>query len=192
MLQSAREEVERLSRMTEDLLTLARSDAGVLSPRPEPVALGQLARELAPRLEALGGERGVRVQVEAADDVVVRGDPDLLHRLLWNLGSNAVRFSPPGETVVVRAAPEHGGVVLEVSDRGPGIPAEARERVFERFYQVSDARSPEQGSGTGLGLAIARAIAELHGASISAEPPTGGGARFRVRFPAPSDPDQWA
>lgn len=183
VLRSAHEEVERLSRITEDLLTLARSDAGVLNPRREPVQPALLARELAPRLEALEAARKVRVRVDAEDDVVLEGDADLVRRLLWNLGSNAVRFSPPGETVLIGVRRLGAGARIEVTDRGPGVPPEARARIFERFFQVSAARSHDEGAGTGLGLAITRVIAELHGAHVAVTDAEGGGARFIVDFP---------
>ncbi|NJD09311.1 MAG: HAMP domain-containing protein [Gemmatimonadetes bacterium] len=186
VLDSAREEVERLSRITEDLLTLARSDAGVLSPRRGPVQPVLLARELAPRLQAVAPDKGVVITVTGGDDVVLAADPDLLRRLLWNLGSNAVKFSPPAGAVTLAVRREGDAVLLEVADQGPGIPAGERGRIFERFYQADPARSTAAGSGTGLGLAIARVIAELHGAAIEAVEAPGGGALFRVLFPTPA------
>jgi signal transduction histidine kinase len=175
--------VDRLSRITEDLLTLARSDAGTLEPRLEPVQPLVVARELAPRLASLAPERRVRVEVTGEADVVIDADGDLLRRLLWNLGSNAVKFAPPDSVVSVTVERDREAVVLEVADQGPGVPAEARARIFERFYQVDPARSAQATPGTGLGLAITRAIAELHGASIEVRDRAGGGAAFRVRFP---------
>ena len=182
VLASAHEEVERLSRITEDLLTLARSDAGMLSPRFGPVQPALLARELAPRLQAIAPEKHVRVTVTGPEDVVISADSDLIRRLLWNLGSNAVKFSPAAGEVTVSVAREGDWSVLEVADRGPGVPTEARDRIFERFYQGDPARTAQVSAGTGLGLAIARVIAELHGATLEVGDAPGGGAVFRVRF----------
>jgi two-component system OmpR family sensor kinase len=183
VLESGQEEVERLSRITEDLLTLARSDAGVLNPRFSPVQPLLLARELAPRLQAMAPEKRVAVTVSGAADVVINGDADLVRRLLWNLGSNAVRFSPPGGEVAIRMGRERELVVLEVADQGPGVPAAERERIFGRFYQADPARPTRDTHGTGLGLAIARVIADLHGATLVVAESPAGGAVFRVSFP---------
>jgi two-component system OmpR family sensor kinase len=184
VLESAREEVERLSRITEDLLTLARSDAGVLEARRTEVDLSALALEVAPRLQAYARERDVRIDVDAPAPAPLRADPDLLNRLLWNLATNAVKASPSGTTVtlVVRAQPD--AVRLEVLDRGPGIPEALRARVFERFYQLDAARTPQAGAGTGLGLAIVQAIAELHRARIELLGREGGGSVIAVTIPA--------
>jgi signal transduction histidine kinase len=142
-----------------------------------------LARELAPRLEAIAPERRVRVQVSGAEDVVINADTDLIRRLLWNLGSNAVKFSPVAGVVQLAVRREPQQVVLEVSDQGPGLPPEASERIFERFYQVDPARAAQAAPSTGLGLAITRAIADLHGARVEVRNGTEGGAVFRVLFP---------
>jgi two-component system OmpR family sensor kinase len=185
VLASAQEEVARLSRITEDLLTLARSDAGTLNARFEAVQPVQLARELAPRLAALAPDRRLRVAVTGPEDLCIHADGDLVRRLLWNLGSNAVKFAPPQSVVSVSVTQEGDAVVLEVADQGPGVPPEASQRIFERFYQLDPARAAQPTPGTGLGLAITRAIAELHGASIEVHNQPAGGAAFRVRFPAP-------
>lgn len=184
-IDSALEEVERLSRITEDLLTLARSDAGVLVLRPESVDLGAAAQEVVARLQGAAAMRDVQIQTESAGDTLVRGDPDLLKRLIWNLVGNAVKFTPRSGQVSVRIDHAEEGVCLHVADTGPGIPPEQVEHIFDRFYQINPARTGgEADSGTGLGLAIARAIADLHSASIDVTSERTG-ALFTVVFPHP-------
>ncbi|HSJ14234.1 MAG TPA: histidine kinase dimerization/phospho-acceptor domain-containing protein, partial [Longimicrobiales bacterium] len=114
VLRSAQEEVERLSRITEDLLTLARSDAGVLEARRVSVDLSVLARDVAPRLQAYAREREVRVHVEAPEPAPLRADPDLLSRLAWNLATNAIKASPPGAEVTLAVKAHPDAVSLEV------------------------------------------------------------------------------
>ena len=184
-IDSALEEVERLSRITEDLLTLARSDAGVLVLRPETVDLGAAAEEVVTRVQSAAAMRDVQISTESAGDALIHGDPNLLKRLIWNLVGNAVKFTPPGGQVSVSVDHVDGAVRLQVADTGPGIPPDQIDRIFHRFYQINQARTGgEADSGTGLGLAIARAIADLHAASIKvANHPTG--ALFTVTFPRP-------
>ena len=184
-IDSALEEVERLSRITEDLLTLARSDAGVLVLRPESVDLGAAAQEVVARLQGAAAMRDVQIQTESAGDTLVRGDPDLLKRLIWNLVGNAVKFTPRSGQVSVRIDHAEEGVCLHVADTGPGIPPDQVEHIFDRFYQINPVRTGgEADSGTGLGLAIARAIADLHSASIDVTSERTG-ALFTVVFPHP-------
>jgi two-component system OmpR family sensor kinase len=186
VLRSAQEEVDRLSRITEDLLTLARSDAGVLEARREAVDLAALVADVAPRIQGYAREREVGVEVVGTQPAVLQADADLLSRLLWNLASNAVKASPPGSSVTLAVERQPDAVLLEVLDRGAGVPPELRERVFERFFQVDAARTPQAGAGTGLGLAIASAIATLHGARIEMHERDGGGTQVRVVFPLTS------
>ena len=184
-IDSALEEVERLSRITEDLLTLARSDSGVLILRSETVELSAAAEEVISRLQSMAVQKNVAIRAEFDDNGIVHGDPDLLKRLVWNLVGNAVKFTPTGGQVVVRIDRVDRGARLQVADTGPGIPPEAVDHIFERFYQVNEARTGgDSPAGTGLGLAIARAIADLHGASVVATN-RDVGALFTVRFPPP-------
>ena len=184
-IDSALEEVERLSRITENLLKLARSEEGVLVLRPESVDLGAAAQEVVARLQGAAAMRDVQIQTEAAGDTLLRGDPDLLKRLIWNLVGNAVKFTPRGGQVSVRVDHADEGVRLHVADTGPGIPPDQVEHIFDRFYQINPVRTGgEADSGTGLGLAIARAIADLHSASIDVTNERTG-ALFTVVFPRP-------
>ncbi|SDU70367.1 sensor histidine kinase [Jiangella alkaliphila] len=170
-------EVERMARLVDDLLVLAHLD----NPRPvrrdELIDLGELAIEVA---EGAGGGDRVAVRVDAGDDVYTRGHRDSLSRVLRNLVDNAVRHA--SSQVVVAASTGGGSVRVAVADDGAGVRAADRERIFERFTRLDDARDRDAG-GSGLGLAIAREIVVAHGGAVvveDAEP----GARFVVTLPA--------
>jgi two-component system, OmpR family, sensor kinase len=186
VLSSALEEVERLSRTAEDLLTLARSDAGVMKPRLRTVDLGSAVGCVTERVRKLGEGKGLLVSAKLTPGIEVIADPDLLDRLVWNLVENAIKFTPDGGSVDVAVDRDgEGASVLEIRDTGPGLHEEELERIFERFSRGDSARarSPDASSGTGLGLAIAQAIVESHGAELTvSNRPEGSGAVFRVRF----------
>jgi two-component system, OmpR family, sensor kinase len=182
-LRSALEEVERLTRLTEELLTLARLDAGERSEIPAAsVALMPLVEEEMKRLKPEADTRKTVLVMEGSPGIAVRGVPDALRLVVANLLHNAVKFSPPDGRVIIRIFPEEDRAALAVSDSGPGIPTEDLPRVFERFYRASASRSPDI-PGVGLGLAIARAIVDIHGGSIAVDSPPGAGATFTVRLP---------
>jgi signal transduction histidine kinase len=178
-LQETREEVRRMARLIRELLLLAEvGEPGNRERRP--VRLDVLAQAIVGRL---GGGRGPRVRV-VTEPVLVAADEDRLGQVVGNLLQNALRYAshaPGAVQVTVRRAPP--AALLVVEDDGPGLPPEALERVFDRFYRVDRARSRIQG-GTGLGLAIVRHITEAHGGRVWAENRPGSGARFYVRLPA--------
>jgi two-component system OmpR family sensor kinase len=184
VIDSALEEVVRLTRIAEDLLTLARSDAGVLQLRPRRTDLSVVAAKIVDRLALAASTKQVELTLRAGEPAMAFVDEDLVNRLVWNLISNAIKFTPAGGRVVVSVAGENGAVALRVTDTGPGVPEDAPNRIFERFFRTDEARSsaPET-KGTGLGLAIVRAIADLHGAELAVRNVEGGGADFLVRFP---------
>jgi len=175
-------QVERLGNLVGQLLDLSRLESGA-------VPLERSSFQAAPLLDGVVEEwrtraeiRDVRI-VSAAepDGLELDGDQERLRQVLANLVANAVRHSPRGGKVLVRASREDGHAVLEVVDEGPGIPPDEAERVFERFYRSDQARSSEDG-GSGLGLAIARWIVELHGGTIRAEDADPHGCRIVVRL----------
>jgi two-component system OmpR family sensor kinase len=184
-LESTLEEVQRLSHITEDLLTLARSDAGALTPSPEPTDIAEIVRRTVDRLRARAEGKGVSLAADADDGVVTHVDPHLLSQVVWNLTDNAVKFTPPGGCVRVGVHARAGRdpTRIEVSDTGPGLGPEPR-RVFERFYRHDQARSrAPDASGTGLGLAIVAAIAATLGARVEARNLPERGACFAVILP---------
>ncbi len=175
-------QVERLGGLVAQLLDLSRLESGA-------VPLQRRAFDVEPLLEDAAGEFrlrapdvGVTVTVEGPG-VVADGDPERVHQVVSNLLDNAVRFSPAGATVELRASKDGEGVTIEVCDEGPGISAEDSTRVFERFYRADAARASTDG-GAGLGLAIARWIVDLHGGDIRAERREPRGCRMVVVLPA--------
>jgi two-component system, OmpR family, sensor kinase len=184
VMRSSLQEVDRLTLLTQDLLTLARVDAGVMEPRFETVDAVTHAAQVAGRLRRLADEKGVRLAVEGADSALLLADPGLLDQLLWNLVDNAVKFTPAGGRVSIGVQSRADAVHINVRDTGPGIAPHDAEKIFERFYRADQARTASAGpGGTGLGLSIVRAIAEVHGGRASAANQDGGGAGFEVVLP---------
>ncbi len=178
-------EAVRLGTTVEDLLTLARADAGQRPVERQRVFLDDLAVDAASAARALAERRGVALEVGAFEEAVVSGDPALLRQLLMIVLDNAVKFTPAGGKVRVdvSAGPE-GQAEVVVADTGVGITAEQLPHVFERFYRGDPSRSRgDSGTGAGLGLSIARWIADVHGARIGIESEPGKGTRVAIRFP---------
>jgi two-component system OmpR family sensor kinase len=170
--------IERATRLVEQLLVLARQEASA-APH-QPVELAGLARRAVADLIGVAQTKHIDLGLQRADGGQVEGQPEALMILLRNLVDNAIKYTPAGGTVDVSVAAEQGALSVTVEDSGPGIPAEERERVFDRFYRVpgSDA------AGSGLGLAIIKAIAERHGATlVLGESARLGGLAATVRFP---------
>ncbi|MBL9145067.1 MAG: heavy metal sensor histidine kinase [Verrucomicrobiaceae bacterium] len=182
VLESSREEIERLTKLTENLLSLARSDAGESIATREPVDLVALCERVRDSLTAQAETKRIALTVDAPQPVWVNGDAVALERVCLNLVENAIRYSPAGESVMLRAMSEHDEAVLSVSDTGPGIGADHLPHLFERFYRVDKARSREHG-GAGLGLAIVEALVKAHGGSVAVASTVGRGTTFMVRLP---------
>jgi heavy metal sensor kinase len=185
-------EVERMGRLADQLLLLARADSGSLAPRFERIDLSDLLEETVDRWHSLAGSRGVRLALEPPPTGLLWADPQLLRRLVDNLLDNAVRHSPDGADVLLAAGRDGERWRLEVADAGAGVPAEIRGSLFERFTRGDPARGRETG-GAGLGLALCAVIAELHGGSIRLASPNGPppGAHFVVELatdPRPQTP----
>jgi two-component system OmpR family sensor kinase len=179
----------RMRRLVGDLLLLARADAGREGLR-EQVPLAAIAREAAAEAAPVSADHQLVLDLPEHGPVI-EGVADDLHRLALNLIENALVHTPPGTLVTVRVGEAAGRAVLEVEDAGPGIPPEARGRIFDRFVRGSG----EVGGGSGLGLAIVRAVAQQHGGSVEVGAGATGGARFTVRLPVaasapPPDPSQ--
>jgi heavy metal sensor kinase len=178
------EEVNRLTSLVEALLTVARGDSDRLEVRRSAVSVSELVREAASLLEVLAEEKSQQLLVESDAGATVAGDRVLLRQALVNLIHNAIRYSPESSTIQVRATSERDGViVLRVSDNGPGIPSEHRDRVFDRFYRVDEARSRE-GGGAGLGLSIAKWAVEAHGGTLALAGNSEHGTVFEVQLPS--------
>jgi signal transduction histidine kinase len=170
-------ESERMSRMVQDLLTLARADAGYHLEK-FPVDLRPIVEDVSRQAQKLQPTR--RVELLNGQASIINGNADAIKQLLWILIDNAFKHTDDGGQVKVELEPGQGWTTLVVSDDGTGIPEADLERIFERFYQSDSART---GEGTGLGLAIARWIAREHGGRVSASNNPQGGARFTVQLP---------
>jgi len=182
------DEAARMSRMVEQLLELARWDAGQITIAQEMVDLPHLLRMCKERMDWRAREKGIRLTVETQPTPPLRGDADRLMQVVTNLLDNALTYTPTGGSVTVAAGgvggPEgRAEVEISVTDTGPGIPTEELPRIFERFYRVDKARAGSR-CGAGLGLAIVKEIVEAHGGRVWAESVVGLGTRFIVRLPA--------
>lgn len=177
---------QRLTRIVDDLFLLTRADAGHPVARRDPVDLEEVVHAAARAVQAVAQARGVHVELTEVIEAPLVGDADLLGRLFLNLLDNAAKYAPPGSPVTVLMSREGTDAVVHVIDQGPGIPAEAQQRVFERFVRLDTARSRSErstSSGAGLGLAIARRIAEVHGGTLTIAASRPGHTDFAVRLP---------
>jgi heavy metal sensor kinase len=181
LLGSILEECERLTRLTDQLLALAREDATAARQARQPVDLAGLVQGVAETMRPLAELGGLRLEVEVGRPLVVHGDGLRLRQVLYNVLDNALKYTTQG-TVRVRGTCRGDAVVLSVHDSGIGIPAEHLPRVFDRFYRVDKARSREQG-GTGLGLSIAQSIITAHGGTIELESTLGQGTICTITLP---------
>jgi signal transduction histidine kinase len=182
-LRSVVDSTDRLTRLTNDLLLLARSDERLLAPTAVSTDLSVVVAEAVETFElARPGLLGrSNLKVELAPDLLVSADPDGIRRILANLLDNAVRYGGPAVRIRVTTSGLERDASLEVTDDGPGIAAADAERIFEPFYRVrADAAGPE---GTGLGLALARGLAEREGGRLTVESKPGAGSRFQLTLP---------
>jgi heavy metal sensor kinase len=177
------EEVERLTRLADQLLLLCREDAGLMPLSATMMRLDDLVRDAVEHMGVVAEAKGLTLECSRVAACPLRGDADRLRRLFFNLLDNAIKFTPAGGMVSVTLERLDCEARLVVEDAGIGIPPEHLPHVFERFYRVDPARDGEVG-GTGLGLAIARSIAEAHGGSIELESAVGVGTRAILTLPA--------
>ena len=180
------EDASHLASLVDRLLTLSRADIGEVKLAAEPVDLGDLADSVASDLAVLAEEKDQTLDVERAAAVPCVADRLVLRQALINLVDNAIKYTPTGGRIEIRASAVDERSVLEVTDTGPGIPTERQEHVFDRFYRGGQHRSSEDGAG--LGLAIAKWAVEANGGELAYESARGGGSRFLVRLPrVPTD-----
>jgi heavy metal sensor kinase len=182
VLESAREETERMAKIVGDLLTLARLDEGELPMRREPVDLTELAARVVSTMRPLADRAEVSLELAGGSGVVVDADPARIAEVVSNLVDNAVKYSGAGGSVRVITRRSGSSGELEVGDTGPGISAESLPHVFDRFFRADPSRSRDAG-GSGLGLAICREIAEAHGGRVWATSEPGAGSGFFVALP---------
>src|SRR5262249_32912893 len=173
-------EARRLGRLVDDMLVLARADAGGYPLRRVNLYLNEIAADCQRSVEILARRRCVTIRMSACDDVPFCGDESLLRRMLLNLLQNAVTYTREGTSVAVDVSPNGRSIYVRVRDEGAGIPESDRARIFDRFVQLDAARRSE---GAGLGLPIARWIAEAHGGSLILESSAPTGSTFAIRLP---------
>ncbi len=176
------DESRRLSRLVDDLLNLARADAGNVTLQVGEFYFNDLLAECCRSVQALAAARNIKLECQAPDDVPFHGDEELLRRLVVNLLDNAIRYTPLGGRVQASLNASGRELRIQVSDTGAGIAPEAAPHVFERFYRADQARSRQDG-GFGLGLAIVKWIAESHKGGVDLDSRPGQGSTFTVTLP---------
>jgi heavy metal sensor kinase len=174
----------RLSRIVDDMFTLARADAGNYPVRHEALYLDEILEDLVRAARVIASTRGVRMTVRANEPAPFTGDEELIRRLIGNLVHNAIRHAPDGSSVDVELTARPDRYVIEVTDAGPGIPEEVRPHIFERFYRADTSRTRHTADGgAGLGLALARWIARVHGGDVVLTRSSDAGSTFRATLP---------
>jgi heavy metal sensor kinase len=186
-LASLLEEIDKLKRVIDQVLTLARAEAGEIAIARERVDLGALGASLCDQLDLVAQARGIGLHYQVDGEAHVVGDASWLERLLLNLVDNAIKFTPEGGRVDVRVGRGDDAALLEVKDTGIGMSSEVAPRIFEHFYRADPARSPGS-EGAGLGLSLVKWIADRHDGRISVESRPGAGSIFRVRLPLAPGP----
>jgi len=182
-LKPLREQNELLIRLVEDLRTLSLADAGELELHKRSVDLLELTHLTAKSFEPALAKNAITLQVRSIDELPkINADPDRIQQILHNLLQNALRYTPAGKSIEIELQSEGKEIRLDVRDHGDGIPPEALDLIFERFYRAESSREHASGS-TGLGLAIARKIAEAHGGTLTVSNHPLGGAIFTLRLP---------
>jgi heavy metal sensor kinase len=176
------DESRRLSRLVDDLLNLARADAGRVKLQVQEFYLNDLLSECCRSAATLASTRRIALHCRSSEDLAFRGDEELVRRMVMNLIDNAIRYTPEGGSVTAALESNGAGLAIRITDTGVGISAEAAPHVFERFYRSDKARSRQDG-GFGLGLAIVKWIADLHNGAVELESTRGVGSTFTVRLP---------
>ena len=177
-------EAGRMHRMALDLLDLARLDAGTAEFKRGPVDMLALLRSICDKFQPIALEAGVTLQMALPDTLpILHGDGDRLAQVFGNLVDNAIKFTPRGGSVTIRALQEAAELQVSVNDTGKGIPPDALPRIFDRFYRADSARAGGNTQGAGLGLAIAHEVVAAHGGRISVRSAEGRGTGFVVHLP---------
>jgi signal transduction histidine kinase len=175
------EESERVSEILNTLMDISEAETGVMRLALEPVDAARALRDVADLYEDVAEDKGVRLEVDAPEGLAVAADRNRLRQVLANLVDNAVKYTPGGGAVTLRARAANGEVALEVEDNGPGVPAEDLPRIWDRLYRGDRSRSER---GLGLGLSLVRAIVQAHNGRAEVTSSPGHGARFSVMLPS--------
>jgi signal transduction histidine kinase len=174
--------------MVNNMLLLARAEAGDVRPDTQSVDLASIARAIIEMFQPIAADRGIQLALDASSAVVVQGDPLWLERMLMNLVENALKYTPTHGRVHVELSHSGESATVNVTDTGIGISDDNLPHIFERFYRADASRSRDI-EGTGVGLAIVHWVVEAHGGQISVQSQTGEGTRFQVKLPAILSPE---
>jgi signal transduction histidine kinase len=175
-------ESQRLTHLVDNVLQFSRAERGTMRVAPEPARLDRLLADVVDCFAPLAASRGVRLRLLTDEAITAPVDAGALRQVVLNLLDNAVKYGPAGQTVTLALAAERGAAVVSVEDEGPGIPEEARARVWEPYWRLPRDGASAVG-GSGIGLAVVRDLMEAHGGSATVTATANGGARFAVRFP---------
>jgi signal transduction histidine kinase len=184
-LKDINKEIDRLTAITSDLLTLVRADSGELKLRRESFRLGEAVVDVARKLEPLANDRDLAMETSIANDIIIFADKGKISQVVYNLLENAIKYTPSGGSIDLTLKRGVKSAVLTVKDTGIGIPSGDTEKVFERFYRVDKARARATG-GSGLGLSIVKQIVMLHDGDVSVKSQEGQGSTFTVTLPIDS------
>jgi len=183
-LEIVEQQAARLSRVVNDMFTLARADAGNYPVRTTPMYLDEVIDEVVRAARIVAATRGVSVDTTVVPSAAFTGDEELIRRMVSNLVDNAVRHTPDGSTVRVELDETQSGYAIAVKDHGPGIPADIREHIFERFFRADASRRRGAADGAGLGLALARWIARAHAGDVVLARSSQSGSTFVISLPS--------
>ena len=182
VLASQLEEFERLTRMINQLLTLARAESGDVAIAREPVNISSMAQSIAEQLEPVAASKDVRLSWNCDGNVTLQGDASWIERVVLNLIDNAIKFTRPGGHVGINVSTNGADAIFEVADEGIGIPPEAVPHIFERFYRADPSRA-NRADGAGLGLSLVKWAVDQHHGTIHVESVPENGTRFVVKIP---------
>jgi signal transduction histidine kinase len=183
-LKIVEQQAVRLSRVVDDMFTLARADAGSYPMRSTPMYLDEVIDEVIRATRVVAATRDVSVESTVVPSATFAGDEELIRRMIVNLVDNAVRHTPAGTSVRVELDQTDSGYAIAVKDHGPGIPVEIREQIFERFFRGDVSRRWSAREGAGLGLALARWIARAHGGDVVLARSSPSGSTFVISLPS--------
>jgi len=183
-LEIVEQQAARLSRVVDDMFTLARADAGTYPVQSTPMYLDEVIEEVVRAARVVAATRQVAIEVSVLPSAAYTGDEELIRRMIVNLVDNACRHTPPGSTVRVELDQTDSGYAVAVKDQGPGIPVAIREHIFERFFRGDESRRSSARDGAGLGLALARWIARAHGGDVALARSSPSGSTFVVSLPS--------
>jgi len=184
-LQTIHKHSNRLAFLIEDLLTLSHLESGQITLQPQLTSIHPIIERVLDELQSPAAQKTIALENHVPSDLLANADADRVEQVISNLVDNAIKYGRAGGRISIVAESLPNALQISVQDDGPGIPPEARDRIFERFYRVDRARSRDQG-GTGLGLAIVKHIVQAHGGKVWVESTLGEGAKFFFTLPHPA------